>query len=173
MKIFVKLLMALVVLAVIAPFYLKDKQGMSLMSVNNIKMPNLSMPKIPQEMQSAVTGMTSQAPVSPEALDASQTKQQIKIHKWKDENGVWHFSSTDDSASGIKSKVILLEPAKNTFVATPPKQPVKEDVDPTDPTNITPSPLLPFTHGKVAMDQAKQVKALLEQRQKLQQQMTP
>ncbi len=170
MKIFVKLLMALVVLAVIAPFYLKNQQGTSLMSVNNLKMPDLGMPKIPESVQSTVTEMATQASISP---DVDQSEPKIKIHKWKDENGVWHFSSTDDSARGIKSKVILLNPGKNKFTPTPPKQPDKEVKSTTDIDNVTPSPLLPFTHGKAAMEQAKQVQKLLEQRQKLQQQMVP
>lgn len=171
MKFFVKLLMGIVVLAVIAPFYLKDKKGASLLSLNNIKMPELGMPEIPQNMQSTVSGLTSQVSMSTEATSTSQAAPKIKVHKWKDENGQWHFSSADNAQKGVKSEVILLDATK----APPPApKPVSQEAASTDDvTNITPNILLPLTHGKQAMDQARQVKALLEQRSKLQQQTAP
>lgn len=171
MKIFVKLLMGVVVLAVVAPFYLKDKNGAALLSLNNIKMPELGMPEIPQNMQSTVAGLTSQVSMSTETTDSVQATPKIKVHKWKDENGQWHFSSADNSQKGIKSEVILLDATK---IPPPEPKPAAQEVASTDDvTNITPNILLPLTHGKQTMDQARQVKELLEQRSKLQQQMAP
>lgn len=173
MRIFLKLLMAVVVLAVIAPFYLKDGQGVSLMSLNELKMPSLSMPKIPDSVQSVVTGVAATA--LPEAQTSETSQEKVKIHKWKDEDGTWHFSSADNSKKGTKSEVVLITlDKKNRYTpVVPPKQPQKEHVSGIDVENITPNPLLPLTHGKAAMDQAKQVKQLLEQRQQLQRQMMP
>ncbi len=172
MKIFLKLLMALVVLAVIAPFYLKDKQGASLMSFSDLKMPNLSTPEIPASIKSAVSEMRSDGTKSEETGN-SQGGSAIKIHKWKDEKGVWHFSSVDNSEKWEKSKVIVVNPGQNTFTATQPKKPEKEVARTNDIETVTPNILLPLTHGKATMDQAKQLQQLLEQRAKLQQQMMP
>ncbi|MCF6325233.1 MAG: hypothetical protein L3J89_13095 [Gammaproteobacteria bacterium] len=169
MKIFLKLLMALVVLAVIAPFYLKNQQGVPLMSLNDIKMPNLSAPAIPDSMKSTISGISSKFPSS-EIIGDTSEKPQIKVHKWRDRDGVWHFSNIDESRTGSNSTVILLDSGKNTFTPPPVKQPQQET---SRIKNITPNILLPLTHGKAAMDQAKQVQKLLEQRSQLQQQMMP
>ncbi len=174
MKIFLKLLMALVVLAVIAPFYLKNEQGVPLMSFNDIKMPNLSAPAMPDSLKSAVSGISSKISSS-DMIGSTPEKAQIKVHKWRDQDGVWHFSNIDESRTGSNSTVILLDPAKNTFTPTSVKQPQREttSMQTSGVENITPNILLPLTHGKATMDQAKQVKELLEQRSQMQQQMMP
>lgn len=182
MKIFLKLLMALVVLAVIAPFYLKNQQGAPLMSFNDIKMPNLSTPAIPDSVKSAVSEISSKLPSS-DMIGSTPEKAQIKVHKWRDRDGVWHFSNIDESRTGSNSTVILLDPGQNTFTPTPTpiptpipvKQPQREttSMKTSGIENVTPNILLPLTHGKAAMDQAKQVQKLLEQRSQMQQQMMP
>jgi len=174
MKIFLKLLMALVVLAVIAPFYLKNQQGVPLMSLNDIKMPNLNAPAIPDSVKSAVLDISANIPSS-NTINSTQEKAQIKVHKWRDKDGVWHFSNIDESLKGANSQVILLNPGKNTFTPTPTKQPQREasNIETNSIENVTPNILLPLTHGKATMDQAKQVQKLLEQRSKTQQQMMP
>ncbi len=176
MKIFLKLLMALVVLAVIAPFYLKNQQGAPLMSLNDIKMPNLSTPAIPDSVKSAVSEISSKVSSSDIPGNASE-KAQIKVHKWRDRDGVWHFSNIDESRTGSNSTVIFLDPGKNTFTPTPilTKQPQREatSMKTSGVENVTPNILLPLTHGKEAMDQAKQVQKLLEQRSQMQRQMMP
>ncbi len=172
MKIFLKLLMALVVLAVIAPFYLKNQQGVPLMSFNDIKMPNLSTPAIPESMKSAVSGISSKIPSS-NMIGSAPEKNEIKVHKWRDRDGVWHFSNIDESRTGSNSTVILLDPGKNTFTPTPAKQSQQAttSMKTSGIENVTPNILLPLTHGKATMDQAKQVQKLLEQRSQMQQQL--
>ena len=173
MKIFLKLLMALVVLAVIAPFYLKNQQGVPLMSFNDIKMPNLSAPALPDSVKSAVSEISSKLPSS-DMVSSTTEKAQIKVHKWRDRDGVWHFSNIDESRAGSNSTVILLDPGTNTFTPTSAKQSQQETPSNTNSVeNITPSILLPLTHGKSAMDQARQVQKLLEQRSQMQQQVMP
>ena len=84
MKFFVKLMIAAVVLAVLAPFtVLKGKDGKPLMSFSDLKMPDLAMPKVPDAVK-----------------DASLPKSGGKdvIYKWKDAKGVLHFSSKPPAA---------------------------------------------------------------------------
>lgn len=80
MKFFLKLMIAAVVLAVLAPFtVLKGKDGKPIMSFSDLKMPDLAMPKVPDAVQ-----------------DASLPKAGGKdvIYQWKDAKGILHFSST-------------------------------------------------------------------------------
>ncbi len=178
MKIFLKLLMALVVLAVAAPFFLKDKNGAPLMALNDLKMPDLSTPPIPDNIKSAVSGITSNSETfSSAATDSSPAGGKVKVHKWKDEEGVWHFSSVDSSQRGTSSQVIFIDPTQNNFTPPPsreqPEQ-VEEKVATTAAAeNVTPNILLPLTHGKSTLEQAKQVQKLLEQRADLQRRMAP
>ena len=170
MKIFLKLLMGLVVLAVIAPFYLKNQQGGQLMSLNDIKMPTLSTPPVPEIVKSTLSDISTNIPSS-NSSDSTEEKNQIKVHKWRDKDGTWHFSNIDESHKGSNSKVIFIDATKNT--ATPIKQPQPEaaNTKTNNVENITPSLLLPLTHGKATVDQARQIQGILEQRHKSQQQM--
>jgi len=174
MKIFLKLLMALVVLAVIAPFYLKNQQGAPLMSLNDIKMPNLSTPPIPDSVKSVASEISDNIPSSIDS-NVVQEKSKLKVHKWKDEDGVWHFSNIDESSKGTNSEVIIINPGKNNFTSAPVKQPQQKvnNIDTHDVENVTPNILLPLTHGQATMDQAKKIQELLEQRAQIQQQMMP
>jgi hypothetical protein len=170
MKIFLKLLMGLVVLAVIAPFYLKNQQGGQLMSLSDIKMPTLSTPAVPEIVKSTLSDISTNIPSS-SSDDSTEEKTQIKVHKWRDKDGTWHFSNIDDSHNGTNSKVIFIDSAENT--ATPIKKPQPEatSTKTNSVENITPSLLLPLTHGKATLDQARQIQGMLEQRHKTQQQM--
>jgi len=170
MKIFLKLLMGLVVLAVIAPFYLKNQQGGQLMSLNDIKMPALSAPPVPEIVKSTLSDISANIPSS-NSDDSAQEKTQIKVHKWRDKDGTWHFSNIDESHKGSNSKVIFIDSTINT--TTPTKQPQREmaSTKTSSVENITPSLLLPLTHGKATVDQARQIQEMLEQRHKTQQQM--
>jgi len=170
MKIFLKMLMALVVLAVIAPFYLKDNHGMSLMSLNNLKMPELSVPELPEGVKSAISEMTPSDSLASEESENSQKQAPVRVHKWRDEKGVWHFSNVENPKKGQRSKVVLVDPGKNTYNTTVANQVKKKASDIADDVeNIKASPLLPLTHGKETMDQAKKIKELLEKRHSLQQ----
>ena len=178
MKIFLKLLMALVVLAVAAPFYLKDKNGAPLMALNDLKMPNLSTPPMPDNIKHAASGIISNSETfSSAATDTSPAEGKVKVHKWKDEEGVWHFSSVDSSKQGTSSQVIFIDPGKNNFTSPPsrqqPEQAEKKISTTAAAENVTPNILLPLTHGKSTIEQAKQVQELLEQRTNLQQRMMP
>ena len=170
MKIFLKLLMGLVVLAVIAPFYLKNQQGGQLMSLSDIKMPTLSAPPVPEIVKSTLSDISANIPSS-NSNDSAQEQTQIKVHKWRDKDGTWHFSNIDESHKGSNSKVIFIDSTKNTSTPTKQPQPEAASTKTNSVENITPNLLLPLTHGKTTIDQARQVQGLLEQRHKTQQQM--
>lgn len=175
MKIYTKILISLVILAVIAPFYLRDRGGMPLMSINNLKMPefgtpDVDIPTIPESAQAIVENLTpDSAPATANSTEESSTTR-VKLHKWRDENGVWHFTDINAPPKGRKSEVVMINADANTYTSSATgkvKEKVAETVD--DIEKVQVSPLLPFTHGKETMEQAKQVQKLLEERHKLQQ----
>ena len=95
MKLFMKLLLTLLVLAVLAPFtILKDDSGRPLMSFNDLKMPDV-VPEIADEI-----------PVQPSAEDV--------VYQWKDAEGNLHFSS-DPPAEGIEYTTRSFDPNTNVI----------------------------------------------------------
>lgn len=82
MNLFVKLLIAAVVLAVLLPFtVLKGKDGRPLMSFSDIKAPDLNLPQIPG---------SDQLP----SLGSGEKKKTDIIYQWRDEKGDLHFTNS-------------------------------------------------------------------------------
>jgi len=80
MKFFVKLMMAAVVLAVLLPFtVLKGKDGRPLMSFNDLKAPDITIPEVPDSLN------------LPEGTRIG--KREDIIYQWRDAKGELHFTS--------------------------------------------------------------------------------
>ncbi len=95
MKLFMKLLLTLLVLAVLAPFtILKDDSGRPLMSFNDLKMPDV-VPEIADEI-----------PMQPSAQDV--------VYQWKDSEGNLHFSS-DPPPEGVDYTTRSFDPNTNVI----------------------------------------------------------
>ncbi len=79
MKIFIKLLLLLLIGAIAAPFFLKTPEGRPLITLEQIKIPELS--------------IFSTDPVSRWFRDSKDNEtDSIKVYKWRDEKGVVHYS---------------------------------------------------------------------------------
>lgn len=156
MKFFVKLLVAAVVLAVILPFtVLKGKDGGPLMSLDDIKMPSLSLPDIP-------------AGVTLPKLDALSDGKKDKdiVYKWRDASGELHFSSEpppegiEFTAKGYDPNMNLIQSVK----AKPEKvEVVAEQSVPKKAADIG----SPYSPGRVdkLMKDAQNIEKLLTDRQ--------
>ncbi len=110
-KIFVKLMLFLLVLAVAGPFILRDKYGAPLMTLSDLKLPHFDF-RLPgaNEGQPSPSETASnqqwiqwsdriQSTISPDRLSREQLAQlDIKAqpniyYRWQDVNGVWQFSN--------------------------------------------------------------------------------
>ena len=110
-KIFVKLLMFMLVLALAGPFIMRGKDGMPLMTLSDLKLPDfdLSLPSTGDVKAALPSGdggqqwiqWTDQHQVrlNPDMLTREQLaqldiKEQSNLYyRWQDSNGVWQFSS--------------------------------------------------------------------------------
>jgi len=158
MRFFIKLLITLVVLAVLLPFtILKGKDGRPLMSLDRLKAPELSVPKLP------VPG---------------NRKRQDLIYRWVDDSGIVHFTNTPPPAGvaytvkGYDPDTNLIQSVRPTAATEPePVQPVqsKSEKQPSSLKDIG----NPYSIEKVEklMDDAKNVQHLLEDRAKRQEQL--
>lgn len=81
MKLFNKLLITGLVLAILLPFtFLKGKDGRPLMSFSDLKMPNLAMPELPDEIK---------MPDMPSSLKGKDV-----VYKWRNKRGELQFTSS-------------------------------------------------------------------------------
>ncbi|MCK4708766.1 MAG: DUF4124 domain-containing protein [Gammaproteobacteria bacterium] len=158
MKLFGKLLIAVLVLAVLLPFtILKGKDGKPLMSISNIKMPDLSLPKIPDAVKNT------------EFSTGSGSKD--IIYKWRDEKGELHFSSSpppegiEYTAKGYDPNTNLLQSVK--IQTEEPEQPEAEKQSQIQKASDIGNPYSPAKVDKLIKD-AQNIEKLLNDRVKKQ-----
>jgi hypothetical protein len=106
MKLFVKLMLTLVVLALLLPFtILKDDRGNTLMSFSDFSMPDLKMPDLP--------GVPSGKSLVPSVNGSSGMD---VFYKWHDAEGNVHFT-TEPPADGVDYMTKEFDPDANLIQA--------------------------------------------------------
>lgn len=100
MPMFIKLMILAVVVACAAPFFLKGPDGQPLMTIDQFIANEHQNTNLPD-----VSSMTHAAKSSP-----------TRVYKWKDSDGVWHFSDSADDAPG--AEMIEVDGPVNTMQAT-------------------------------------------------------
>jgi hypothetical protein len=83
MKLFIEVMPFVVVAALAAPFAIKGPNGTSLMSLDKLRIPAVSLPDFSKATEGLKTG-TGEAEGEPAKA--------VEVFKWRDEKGVWHFS---------------------------------------------------------------------------------
>lgn len=108
MKLFVKFLFFLVVLALAGPFIMRGPDGKPLMSLKDLSLPEVSMP-VPQTPPEKLTGKEEDAWIAwskdkpepkgpkvyiidPQAKEPPKARAGV-YYRWKDSNGIWQFSN--------------------------------------------------------------------------------
>lgn len=101
MKLFYKLLTLIVVGAVAAPFILKDEAGRPLMSLDKLRMPDVSAPALP-DIESTFKTAARKLP----DIGLKETRDTVTAYKWQDADGTWHFSDKASARSGVEQVAI-------------------------------------------------------------------
>lgn len=150
MKLFIKLVVFIVVLAVAAPYVMKGEDGKPLMEFNLA------------DTISRITGIFKST--SSDAEEQTSTGLPVtsdKVYKWKDENGRWHFSDKPLDGEKVTTHIIpkanILAPVK-----IPGNEEEEAEVEPTE----TPAIPVPMTVQNVPklIDDANNVQKLLDDR---------
>ncbi|MFQ5486929.1 MAG: DUF4124 domain-containing protein [Gammaproteobacteria bacterium] len=105
MKLSIKLLLFTLVLALGAPFILKEENGRPLMDGAKLHMPQLGMPPLPD--LATVKGAMDKAQRKLARLGGEETASSTVVYKWRDAQGSWHFSG--DPPSGVTSERIVIK----------------------------------------------------------------
>lgn len=153
MKLFIKLLILLLILACAAPFFLKGPNGRPLINLDKYKLPDLLIPSI-DDFKNTL-GLSSS-----DGNKATVVKKgAIQVYKWRDERGVVHYSDRQDSGQKAKLtqiKGITILPTNQTTQV--PKLPEKNTV------NLPGLTTVPLGEISKLIKDAKQVEQLLQDR---------
>ena len=109
----IKLLILIVILACIGPFFIKGPDGQPLATLEDWKMdlPDSPMDLLPDSAQESV-------PDVPEVTEVTE------VYRWQDENGVWQFSNNPNDAPGaevmaLDGKINIIESAQLPPTSSP------------------------------------------------------
>ena len=138
LKYFLISMVALAILACIAPFFLKGPDDRALLSPDQIRLPDIKLPGSKEIDSRPAAGTTP----------ASSSKKQNIIYRWKDPQGVVHF--TDYPNPNGPSEILYHAPEAPADKASPPTaatghqekveaddQPIGNMIFPLTPGNIT------------------------------------
>ena len=157
MKMFGKLMLTLLVLAVLAPFtILKDSEGKPLMSFSSLSLPNFGVPDMPSISSSS----SALAP----AINGNKVD---KFYKWYDAGGSLQFT-TEPPPDGIDYTVKEFDPDTNLIQAV--SLPVEEEVKETSDASSAKEPALeigsPYNPDdiKKLLEDAQNIEKKLQQR---------
>ena len=117
MKMFYKVLFALLVLAALLPFaVLKDDAGKPLMSFSSFSLPDFSLPSVPlPEMRS----LSASGSVPVETDDSDLSGKDV-FYKWRDAAGNLHFTS-DPPPDGVDYTLKGYDPDANVIRSVKPE----------------------------------------------------
>ena len=163
MKLFKKLVLAALVIALLLPFtLLKDEEGKTLMSFSSFSLPDLKMPdlKVPDMPGS-------------KQLDTSVDDQGRRdiVYRWNDREGTIHFT-TEPPAEGIKFTLKGYDPNANVIQAVKlpeieePAQPLTTDATASSEQNSSPDLENFYNKDDILklFDDSKNIQQLLNQR---------
>ena len=107
------MMILIVLLACVVPFFIKGLDGRPLMTLEYWKM---DMPELPMGL--LTEAVQESVPVTPEVTEG---------YRWQDENGVWQFSNNPNDALGaevmvLDGKINIIESAQLPPTTAPPTQ---------------------------------------------------
>lgn len=109
MKIFVKLVLFLLVLALAAPFFLRGPDGGPLISFDDVQKTDGGFGKGFEKVEKLFSGLKSPySDQSQEVLDRNPSQlDSFQVYQWKDEHGKWHFSDERNPAGESEVKTVV------------------------------------------------------------------
>lgn len=168
MKLFFKLfklsILPLVIMIGI-PFFIKGPDNKPLLTWDKLTGPDITLPKLPElpnlkNIQEKIDKKVS-------SVFSSSNGKKMKVYKWKDKKGVWHFSDKENPNGA--SETIYVESIVDTVRFDP-----KVESEEREKSKISPktskgpmkrlSPVSPYTQIPELFEQARDVKGQIERR---------
>ncbi len=158
MKLFVKLLILVVMLALAGPFFIKGPDGQPFWKVGALKQSvQLSWKRLQRTFSGAVDN-----------VDIPGVDSSVTVYRWQDADGQWHYSQ--EAPEGINSDALSIDP-KTNLVTLPPlaKEPpvpdAASDTDESAPAPVT-GPLPDIEATRQLIEDAKGLQDVVDARDK-------
>lgn len=164
MKLFAKLMIAVLFIAMMLPFtILKGPDGKTLMSLSDIGLPDFSMPELPDFPKLS-------GPSDPIPADDGDLSGKVLFYRWYDAEGNVQFTS-EPPAKGIEYTVKGFDPDTNVIQAVklPPPESTAGESDTSDQQEAAPEDIgNPYSQESIKklFDDAKNIEKMLNQRLK-------
>lgn len=114
MGLFIKLLLFLVILVLALPFVLKDEEGQPLMTVSDLKKPDLGLTGVVERLPE-IKNPFSDAPAEGGDKKTASSEKTI-IYSWRDEQGNMHFTNQPPE-DGKQANTMKINPNINVMPA--------------------------------------------------------
>ena len=140
---FIRFMIAIVVIAIAAPFFIPGPNGTPIMTLDMLKFekPSISLPDLPD--------------INLGGDSSNQSESSQTLYRYQDEQGVWHFTDQIPSEGNVErvdiSDINLVD-----------AQSVQEVVEQTP--SVSASPLTAITRGGEVMEDAQAVQEMLDTR---------
>ncbi|MFK8051700.1 MAG: hypothetical protein AB8F65_01910 [Woeseiaceae bacterium] len=152
MKLFVKLLMLIMLLALAGPFFLKGPDGAPLWTVRETL----------GQAKSTLSRWWGKAGV--ESLERAVTNE-VTVYRWQDADGVWQFSA--EKPEGTDADVMLIDTGNNAIEFVQPvlaAEAEPAETDELDTPDVPESPMIgPYPSPEATRELIDDVRALQEQ----------
>jgi len=164
-KLFYRLLLTVVVVACVMPFFMHGRYGQPLMTVVDLKMPKLEMPdwSLSDSGQPVKEGDSNHAAAMPAGSGDSVT-----VYRWQDDRGIWHFSDDVNPEGGSEAVNVSFNAGVSESGAEPPT-PMPASSQTLAEVDVL-SSTLPLLHAGETLNQARNVEKILQQRYQHQEQ---
>jgi len=158
-KIYYRALLAIIVLACVMPFVIKDRDGRPLLQISELKMPVLTVP------DKESIGRLADSLDQQDKSDRQEDK--VTVYRWQDDQGIWHFSNTENPNGQSETVQIRVD----RTVAMTPDNGVPTRADSTNRAEQLLDEPLPILHAGEVLQQASNVETVLQQRYQRQEQL--
>lgn len=169
---FYKFLVALMLCAVIALFFINKPDGQKFLNPASIQQNTL---QAIQQLKTQLTNIDIATLIDKDTLIDNNTfaninndKQSVTLYRWQDKQGQWHFSNDINQAqSANKTTAETIIITANTSLATPKRQntvtaPPATDNKPAQQPITSSTSALPFTNALDTLQDAKNIQTLMD-----------
>jgi hypothetical protein len=167
-KLHYKLLLFILVASVAAPFVLRDRDGHPLMSIHDMRLPEIALPDTNGLKDAVRAARNSTETASDEVHANTGTKTSAKIYRWQDEEGGWHFANSAPGERGateiaVDTSVNVMQMESAAPARDPAANTTSKDTG-AGSTATSISALLPLSQAVDVMQDARRVSMQLEAR---------
>lgn len=164
MKLFIKIMLVIVILAVSALFIIKKPDGTPWLKVDDFTSSTSSFEKITEQIKNSWSDVAKN---TSELVQEKTATKKSAVYRWKSSDGKWHMSDTPP-ADDTPVEIVYIKPNGNVIDLSPNDSQATSDSKAS--TQVNSAPIIPFPmttspqQAKTLIEDAKNIQSLLDKR---------